>query len=113
MVESTSLEVRRRADTLLTKLDTSPPSSKTIQALRAVEVLERIATPEALDVLKTLAGGAPEARLTQEALASLQRLSRRHCSASSATPKPTACSSLDFGFGARTQNPWKHVNSYT
>ena len=45
--------------------------------LRAVEVLERIGTPEARQVLAKLADGAPEARLTQEAKASLQRLAKR------------------------------------
>jgi hypothetical protein len=48
--------------------------------LRALEVLEHIATPEAQQVLKTLATGAPEARLTQEAKASLARLARRTAS---------------------------------
>jgi hypothetical protein len=45
-----------------------------LQALRAVEVLERIGTPEARKVLETLATGAPAARLTREAKASLGRL---------------------------------------
>jgi hypothetical protein len=34
-------------------------------------------TPEARQLLETLAGGAPEARQTQEAKAALQRLARR------------------------------------
>lgn len=76
-LESASLEVRRRAETLLAKLDTSPPSPKIIQALRAVEALERIATPAAQDLLQKLANGAPEARLTREVKASIDRLSNR------------------------------------
>jgi hypothetical protein len=45
-----------------------------VQALRAVEVLEWIGTPEARKVLEALATGAPAARLTREARASLGRL---------------------------------------
>ena len=37
-------------------------------------VLERIGTPEAQNVLETLARGAPGARETEEAKASLERL---------------------------------------
>jgi hypothetical protein len=42
---------------------------------RALEVLERIGSPEARRVLKTLAGGG-EDRLTREAKASLTRLEK-------------------------------------
>ena len=44
--------------------------------LRAVELLERIATPAARDVLSELAKGAAEAPLTREAAAALERLRR-------------------------------------
>ena len=44
--------------------------------LRALEVLERIGTPEARQILLSLAKGAPEAALTQEAKASLERLGK-------------------------------------
>jgi hypothetical protein len=39
-----------------------------------MEVLERIRTPEALRLLRTLAGGARDARLTREAAAAVRRL---------------------------------------
>jgi hypothetical protein len=39
--------------------------------------LEHIGTPEAQEVLRTLAKGAAEARLTQEAKASLEWLAKR------------------------------------
>jgi hypothetical protein len=68
------LEVRRRVEQLLGKLETSP---RRLQKLRAVEVLEHIATPEARELLRILAKGAPEARVTQEAKASLERLAQR------------------------------------
>jgi hypothetical protein len=45
--------------------------------VRAVQVLERIGTKEARQVLKALAKGAPAAPLTREAAASLERLARR------------------------------------
>jgi hypothetical protein len=45
-----------------------------LRDLRAVEVLEHIGTPKARQVLRTLARGAPAARLTREAKASLQRI---------------------------------------
>jgi hypothetical protein len=69
-----SLEMRRRIQQLLEQL--AAPSSVQLQSLRAVEALERIGKPPAKQVLETLASGAPNARLTREAKASLQRLSR-------------------------------------
>lgn len=43
---------------------------------RSVEVLERISTAPARDVLAALARGLPNARLTREAKASLKRLEK-------------------------------------
>jgi hypothetical protein len=40
-------------------------------------VLEQIGTPEAREVLRTLARGASGSRLTREASASLERLARQ------------------------------------
>src|SRR5262249_56085983 len=48
--ESTSPEVRRRAEALLSRLDASPPPPATIQTLRAIEVLERLGTKEAREL---------------------------------------------------------------
>jgi len=48
-----------------------------LRALRATTVLEEVASPEARQLLETLAEGAPEACLTREAKASLARLGRR------------------------------------
>jgi hypothetical protein len=42
-----------------------------------VEVLERIDTPEARKLLKELAKGNPEALLTEQAKAALERMERR------------------------------------
>ena len=67
-----SLEFRRRLEQILDKIQI--PSGQRLQEIRAVEVLEWIGTPEAQEALTSLAKGAPETRLTQEAKASLGRL---------------------------------------
>jgi hypothetical protein len=71
-----SLEAQRRLEALREKLD-GPPPPPLLRALRAVEVLEHIATPEARQLLAALAAGAPGHRLTAEAAASVQRLKQR------------------------------------
>jgi hypothetical protein len=72
------IEVRRRLAALLEKhfAQRWHPSPKTLQALRAVEALEHIGTAEAQDLLGDVANGAHGAQLTQEAKATLQRLSK-------------------------------------
>jgi WD40 repeat protein len=72
-----SLEVRRRVETLLQKLEGPVTAPRLLRHVRSVEVLEHIATLRARQVLEALAQGAPEARLTREAKAALQRLARR------------------------------------
>jgi hypothetical protein len=72
-----ALETRRRAEQLLEGLLRVPITGEALRSLRAVEVLERVGTAEAKGVLERLAGGEPEARLTCEAKASLNRLGRR------------------------------------
>jgi WD40 repeat protein len=76
--DGSSAEVRRRARALLGKLD--PRSAERLREVRAVQVLEYVGTPPARRLLEKLAGGAPGARLTQEAKASLERLGRRPAS---------------------------------
>lgn len=73
-----SLEVRRRLEPMLILLDPAR-SPKRLRMVRAVEVLEHLNSPPSRELLQVLAGGAAEARLTREAKASLDRLSRRHC----------------------------------
>jgi hypothetical protein len=48
-----------------------------VQGIRAVEVLEHIGSFEAHELLKSLAHGAPGARLTKEAAAASCRLAPR------------------------------------
>jgi len=69
-----TLEVRRRIEMILTELPVLPEQ---LRGLRAVGVLEQAGGSEARKVLETLAKGAPEARLTREARASLKRLASR------------------------------------
>jgi WD40 repeat protein len=73
-------EVRRRVEGILRHLEGAEWGLESLRVLRAIEVLEQAGTPDAQQVLKTLATGAPEARLTQEAKASLGRLSKRTAS---------------------------------
>jgi RNA polymerase sigma factor (sigma-70 family) len=68
--EASSLNVRRTLQQILEGLETAPEA---LRAVRAVEVLEWIATPEADRLLGELAKGAADARLTREAAAAHQR----------------------------------------
>lgn len=71
-----SLEVRQRVERLLKKT-TGNTGTDLVRELRAVEILELAGGPEATEVLKALAQGAPQARLTREAKAALERLALR------------------------------------
>ncbi len=70
-----SLEVSQRVRRLLQRLDEKP--AEVLRSLRAVTVLERLATAEAREVLKHLATGTPEAWQTREAKAALERLEKQ------------------------------------
>jgi WD40 repeat protein len=70
-------EVRRRLERLLARVELGDWAPGPLRTLRSIELLEQIGSPEARLVLKGLARGAPGARLTQEAQASLDRLARR------------------------------------
>jgi RNA polymerase sigma factor (sigma-70 family) len=71
-----SAETRRRLTAILDRVAREQwhPSPERLRALRAVEVLERIGTPEAGQVLAALARGASGARLTWEAAESRRRV---------------------------------------
>jgi hypothetical protein len=70
-----SAEARRRIELVLQR--PRPLSPETLQAIRAVEVLETIGTADARQLLETIARGEPEAGLTRAARASLERLARK------------------------------------
>jgi hypothetical protein len=72
-----SLEMRRRIEDVLSKLEPGSPPAETLRTLRAIEVLEHSGTAEARRCLETLAKGAAEARPTLEAKAALQRLANK------------------------------------
>jgi hypothetical protein len=66
------LETRVRLNRILTRLRLL--SQEQIRDIRAVLVLEARGTPQARELLRRLAGGAPQARLTCEARQALARL---------------------------------------
>jgi WD40 repeat protein len=70
-----SLEARQRLESILATPFDEP--SEALAQLRALEALEYIGNPEAKQLIEKLATGAPRARLTQEAKASLERLANR------------------------------------
>jgi RNA polymerase sigma factor (sigma-70 family) len=72
-----SLEMRRRLEALLQKLQKSSLGPELLRELRALEVLEQVGGEEVQRVLAALARGVPEAQLTREARSSLDRLKRR------------------------------------
>jgi hypothetical protein len=69
-----TLEIRRRIERLLERLQAPVTAPDQLRALRGIEVLERIGTPDAKQVLERLAGGSPGLTLTREAKAALARL---------------------------------------
>jgi hypothetical protein len=72
------LETRKRLEGLLNKLVGPVTDPERLQESRGAEVLEHIGTPEARQVLRALANGAPAAALTQEARTALERLAKRN-----------------------------------
>ncbi len=68
------LETRKRVEDLLNRLTGGVLTTEQLRLVRAVEALERMATPEARKVLQTLAEGAPGTLPTREAQAALSRL---------------------------------------
>jgi hypothetical protein len=72
-----TLEVRRRVQHALERLRGPVTRPETRRGIRAVAVLEDIATPAARGLLDALASGAGEARLTREARTAQVRFGRR------------------------------------
>jgi WD40 repeat protein len=76
--EKPSPEVRHRAGELLDRLKAKGPSPERLRALRAVQVLEWIGTPEARRALEAVADGVPDAERTRAAAAALACLKKRY-----------------------------------
>jgi WD40 repeat protein len=74
--ETSDLEMRMRIETLLKKREGAPPSIDVVRVMRAIQLLERLGTSPAKQLLTDLAKGAPEALLTLEATNALTRLAR-------------------------------------
>jgi hypothetical protein len=72
-----SLEVRRRLEALLERLESAGLFPETVRQIRAVEALEAIGTPAARQALGQLAAGPAGTHLSREAKASLGRLAKR------------------------------------
>lgn len=72
-----SLEMQRRLKAILEFLERHPLSREELRQVRAVQVLETIASAEARRSLETLAQGWSAARQTLEARESLQRLKQQ------------------------------------
>ncbi len=72
--KSSNAEARKLATGLLVRIETIPPNAEELRALRAVEVLEHIATADARTVLTKWAGGPAGTKLTAEAAAAVARL---------------------------------------
>src|SRR5207248_650987 len=74
LAASGSAEARRKARWLLEHIDEFSPDF--VVRLRALEVLERAGTPAAKALIGEWAAGAPRARFTREAAATLARMPR-------------------------------------
>lgn len=72
-----SAEAALRATYLLENLKAPLLTTQRLRSLRTIELLERIGTREARRLVQELAEGPADARLTREAKASLDRLSRQ------------------------------------
>jgi WD domain, G-beta repeat len=72
-----TLEVRRRVELLLARMENRPLPREWLQAQRGLEILELLGTADAVELLESLSRGAPEGWLTQEAKASLERVRKR------------------------------------
>jgi len=77
LANAPSAEARRRAEGVLARLQGPITDPELLRALRAVEALEHMGTRDAKQLLQEVARGAPEARLTQDAKRSLERLAKR------------------------------------
>ena len=69
-----TLETQRRVEPLLEKLTSGALTAEQVRIVRAIEVLEKLGTSEARQVLDALAQGAPGALPTRQAQTVLDRL---------------------------------------
>ena len=72
-----SQEAKTRLEVLLSDLRPWVRETPALRHYRALLVLERVGSPEALRLLESLAQGSEDARLTREARAARDRLRKR------------------------------------
>lgn len=72
-----SLEVRRRMERILDQLPVEQLQRERERERRALQVLERMNTPESRKLVQELADGAPDAALTVDAKSTLERMEKR------------------------------------
>jgi hypothetical protein len=75
--EDAPLDLKQSIEKLLAQITGPTAVPEQVRALRCVEVLEEIGTPEARQQLNMMADGAPESRITQAARGAVKRLARR------------------------------------
>jgi hypothetical protein len=71
LAQPMSIEARNRAEAILARL--SPGGASALRLSRAIEVLERLRSPEATALIQELAKGDPSSPLSQAAQAALHR----------------------------------------
>ena len=76
LAEQPSAEVRLRAERILGEVPRSNKASGILQATRAITTLEYVGTPEARQLLQSIAQMKPKDWLSEEANASLKRLAQ-------------------------------------
>lgn len=77
MAKPAPLEQARRLEKLIGDLAPAAAIGEPLRSLRAIEILEHIATPDARRLLSKLSQGLPGVRLTQAATESLARMDAR------------------------------------
>ena len=77
LAEKPTADLRKRLESILSRVRSAPPPASSVRDSRAVQVLELVGSAEARALLKGLASGAPGAPLTHDARLALARLERR------------------------------------
>jgi hypothetical protein len=71
------LEMKKRIDQLLDRLEPGRMDPERLRLLRTIQLLEKIGTAEARELLERFATGNPADPLTQDAVATLERMKRK------------------------------------
>src|SRR5262249_51528222 len=71
-----SLELRHRLEAFLKTADPARPTAERLREIRALQLLEELATPDAPALLRDLSRGNANARRTDEAAKAVERILR-------------------------------------